>query len=72
MRASQGWGSLIKILHNAPSDDAAVAQLQALGVRVDYVETHAGRRFGAIVLPSGNGEVRLIDNCPPPQLVDVH
>ena len=65
-------GQFNKILHNAPSDDAAVAQLQALGARVDYVETHAGRRFGAIVLPSGGGEVRLIDNCPPPQLVGGH
>ena len=65
-------GQFNKILHSAPSDDAAVAQLQALGARVDYVETHAGRRFGAIVLPCGDGEVRLIDNCPPPQPVDVH
>ena len=65
-------GQFNKILHSAPSDDAAVAQLQALGARVDYVETHAGRRFGAIVLPSGGGEVRLIDNCPPPRLVGGH
>ena len=56
MHARAKAGQFNKILHNAPSDDAAVAQLQALGARVDYAgETHAGRRFGAIVLPSGDG-----------------
>ena len=59
-------GQFNSILRDAATDDVARAQLQALGVRVDYVETRAGRRFGAIVLPSGEGEVRLIDNCPQP------
>jgi len=59
-------GRFNKILRDAATDDAARAQLQALGARVDYVETRAGRRFGAIVLRSGEAEVRLIDNCPRP------
>jgi pantoate--beta-alanine ligase len=64
-------GEFNKILHHAASDAAAVTQLQALGARVDYEETRAGRRFGAIVLRSGDGEVRLIDNCAPPRAADV-
>ena len=59
-------GRFNKILRDAATDEVARAQLQALGARVDYVETRAGRRFGAIVLRSGEAEVRLIDNCPRP------
>lgn len=47
-----------KILSTAKSDEEAAQQLSAGGFRVDYVETHDGRRFGAVYL----GEVRLIDN----------
>ncbi|MEC7663837.1 MAG: hypothetical protein VYC77_09020, partial [Pseudomonadota bacterium] len=42
----------------------AVLQLRDLEVDVDYVQSNDGRRFGAIVVNSGNGQVRLIDNVP--------
>lgn len=47
-------------------DDAEVARrLGAAGFMVDYVETHDGRRFGAVVV-AGERQVRLIDNVPAP------
>ena len=48
-----------------PFDDAQVAdQLAETGFRVDYVETHQGRRFGAVKVGHGKNEIRLIDNVP--------
>jgi pantoate--beta-alanine ligase len=45
--------------------DAEVARrLTAAGFVVDYVETRNGRRFGAVVVRSGERDVRLIDNVP--------
>ena len=55
-------GEFNKILRAAHSDGEAEQQLSALGAVVDYVETRDQRRFGAIVMRSGEGEVRLIDN----------
>jgi pantoate--beta-alanine ligase len=49
---------LYKIISTAKSDNEARKELEAVGFRVDYVETHENRRFGAVFL----GEVRLIDN----------
>lgn len=47
-----------KILSTARTDEEARKQLAECDFRVDYVETHEGRRFGAVYL----GDVRLIDN----------
>ncbi len=46
-----------------PDTDAAVAQkLGCMGFQVDYVESHEGQRFGAVVVDSEGRSVRLIDN----------
>ena len=57
-------GRFNAILRSAHSDSEAVQQLRDLEVDVDYVQSNDGRRFGAIVVNSGNGQVRLIDNVP--------
>jgi pantoate--beta-alanine ligase len=49
---------LYKVLRTAVSPASAKAELEDLGFRVDYIEEHWGRRFGAAHL----GSVRLIDN----------
>jgi len=49
---------LNQMLGSDLSDEAATAELQASGFRVDYIQTREGRRFGAATL----GSVRLIDN----------
>lgn len=49
---------LYKILSSAGSDKEATELLVRRGFKVDYVETHSGRRFAAAFL----GDVRLIDN----------
>lgn len=51
---------LFKILTTAKDVDDAKVQLLELGFKVDYIEEHWGRRFGAAFL----GQVRLIDNVP--------
>ncbi len=50
-------------LLNDPRDDQSVArELTERGFAVDYVETKNGRRFGAVTMPCGTHDVRLIDN----------
>jgi pantoate--beta-alanine ligase len=49
---------LPKILKSAKTNEEAKAQLSHQGFRVDYVESHWGRRLAAVHL----GQVRLIDN----------
>lgn len=51
-----------KALKISASDNEARNKLESLGFRVDYVETHIARRFGAVFL----GDVRLIDNVEVP------
>ena len=51
---------LYRALTAAPSADAARAQIEADGLKVEYVEEHWGRRFIAAWLEG----VRLIDNVP--------
>lgn len=51
-----------QILRDAPSTAAAIAALQELDVRVDYVEERFGRRLAAIRLGPVENEIRLIDN----------
>lgn len=46
-----------------PECDATVKKrLEKAGFQVDYVETRGDRRFGAVVVDSGERQVRLIDN----------
>jgi pantoate--beta-alanine ligase len=53
---------LFRALSSAPSSCGARGMLEAEGFKVDYVEEHWGRRFGAAFLEG----VRLIDNVPLP------
>ena len=53
-----------RLLRSAEPDDAVARRLAAAGFVVDYVETRAGRRFGAVVVRGSEREVRLIDNVP--------
>jgi pantoate--beta-alanine ligase len=45
-------------------DEEIARHLAAAGFEVDYVETHDGRRFGAVVVTGDERTVRLIDNVP--------
>jgi len=49
-------------LRSSASDTQVSAELTKLGMTVDYVSTRESRRFGAVVVNSGEREVRLIDN----------
>ncbi len=49
-----------KLLRSSLTVTEITRQLTQLGFIVDYIEEHAGRRFGAVKL----GKVRLIDNIP--------
>jgi pantoate--beta-alanine ligase len=49
-----------RILTRAVSPEEARALLEREGFRVDYIEEHWGRRFGAVFLEN----IRLIDNVP--------
>ena len=51
---------LRRALATSASAQEARAVLEAEGFRVDYVEEHWGRRFGAAFLDG----IRLIDNVP--------
>lgn len=51
-----------RILRSAADDSEARSQLAAAGFEIDYVETRAGRRFGAVLMGSSEAPVRLIDN----------
>jgi pantoate--beta-alanine ligase len=55
-------GKFNKALRSPASDQAVQAALVKFGVQVDYIETRGERRFGAIVVDSGERSVRLIDN----------
>ena len=55
-----------RLLRSSDTDDAVARRLEAAGFAVDYVETRAGRRFGAVVVRGGGREVRLIDNVSVP------
>ncbi len=56
-----------KLLKDPRSDAAIVEALESAGFDVDYIETHRGRRFGAVIMDCGSHEVRLIDNVPEPE-----
>ena len=47
-----------KIFHAASSCEQAITSLRSIGLEVEYIEEHAGRRFAAVHVES----VRLIDN----------
>jgi len=49
-----------RILTEAATPEEARRQLTSQGFRVDYIEEHWGRRFGAVFLEG----IRLIDNVP--------
>lgn len=47
-----------RIFHQAITRDEMLIQLQALGIEVEYIEEHEGRRYAAVKI----GGIRLIDN----------
>jgi len=51
-----------RLLRAEAPDRAIHDELVRAGFDVDYVETHAGRRFGAVLMDCGTHSVRLIDN----------
>lgn len=51
-----------RLLRAEAPDRTIHDELVRAGFTVDYVETHAGRRFGAVLLDCGTHSVRLIDN----------
>jgi pantoate--beta-alanine ligase len=53
-----------ELLREPVSDPEVRARLEAAGFEVDYVETRAGRRFGAVLVSGAQRSVRLIDNVP--------
>ncbi|MFU8817185.1 MAG: pantoate--beta-alanine ligase [Pseudomonadales bacterium] len=53
-----------RLLRSTASDAEVARQLAAAGFTVDYVETHGGRRFGAVIVEGAGRQVRLIDNVP--------
>jgi len=53
---------LANALRSAGSDADAAQQMTEAGLAVDYVETHAGRRYAAVSVPTATGSVRLVDN----------
>jgi pantoate--beta-alanine ligase len=59
-QAREKAASLFRVLTDSPDAGSAASCLAAAGFKVDYVEEHWGRRFGAAFLDG----VRLIDNVP--------
>jgi len=55
-------GHFNRVLRLPDCDEKIRAELLELGVTVDYLETRANRRYGAIVVDSNGSTVRLIDN----------
>lgn len=53
---------LNKMLAVGDADDVVSSKLSEEGLLVDYVETHKGRRYGAVRAPGKAGSIRLIDN----------
>lgn len=53
-----------ELLRQPLSDERIAAELRNAGFSVDYVETHGGRRFGAVRVGSADNNIRLIDNVP--------
>ena len=51
-----------RLLRTEATDAQIRDELTRSGFEVDYVETHAGRRYGAVILDCGSYTVRLIDN----------
>jgi len=51
-----------RLLRAEAPDGAIREELERTGFTVDYIETHAGRRYGAVLLDCGTHSVRLIDN----------
>ena len=51
-----------RLLRAEAPDRVIHDELVRAGFEVDYVETHAGRRFGAVLMDCGTYSVRLIDN----------
>ena len=49
-------------LRSGGCDTDIRAQLKQLGFDVDYVSSDGCRRYGAVVVGSGDNSVRLIDN----------
>ncbi len=52
------------LLQREGSDADVRLALERAGLAVDYVETHRGRRFGAVTVHGPERDVRLIDNIP--------
>lgn len=51
-----------RLLKNEGDDKETAEALEQAGFNVDYVATVDGRRFGAVLMGSGESPVRLIDN----------
>ncbi len=51
-----------RLLRAEAPEVAIRSELERAGFTVDYIETHAGRRYGAVLLDCGTHSVRLIDN----------
>lgn len=47
-----------RIFHQPVSCDQITAELENIGIEVEYIEEHEGRRFAAVRI----GDIRLIDN----------
>lgn len=51
-----------RLLRAEAPDQTIHKELERAGFAVDYIETHAGRRYGAVLMDCGTHTVRLIDN----------
>lgn len=62
VQAREAALGLATALRDARSDEEAIQRLTQAGLVVDYVETRGARRYGAVVIQTPTGNVRLIDN----------